>query len=219
MQQRTERLIAAVLEAVHALTTRARPSPYAKRWWTQDLTQLRRVYTHWRNRARAARHSGAARPDLEETAKGASKQYHDVIRQQKRKHWDDFLADNVNIWNAAKYLKTGNEAFGTVPALRRTDETATTNHGEQAEELLCTFFPPLLSHIDDEGHRPQRVPIEMLTITLEEVERQRHAANIWNAPGNDGLPVIVWKQVWPVFNDHVLALFRQSLEEGLLPSQ
>jgi exonuclease III len=80
-QQRTDRLMAAVLEAVHALTPRARPSPYAKRWWTQDLTQLRRVYTHWRNRARAARRSGAARPDLEETAKGASKQYHDAIRQ------------------------------------------------------------------------------------------------------------------------------------------
>jgi hypothetical protein len=78
--------MAAVLEAVHALTPRARPSPYAKRWWTQDLTQLRRIYTHWRNRARAARRSGSARPDLEATAKGASKQYHDAIRQQKRKH-------------------------------------------------------------------------------------------------------------------------------------
>jgi ribonuclease HI/exonuclease III len=218
-QQRTDRLMAAVLEAVHALTPRARPSPCAKRWWTQDLTQLRRVYTHWRNRARAARRAGAARPDLEETAKGAAKQYHDAIRQQKKKHWDDFLADNDNIWNAAKYLKTGNEAFGSVPALRRTDGTTTTDHGEQAEELLSTFFPPLPSHIDDEGHKPQRVPVAMPTITLEEVERQLHAAKSWKAPGDDGLPVIVWKQIWPVVKDHVLALFRQSLEEGSLPSQ
>jgi hypothetical protein len=208
-----------VLEAVHALTPRARPSPCAKRWWTQDLTQLRRVYTHWRNRARAARRAGAARPDLEETAKGAAKQYHDAIRQQKKKHWDGFLADNDNIWNAAKYLKTGNEAFGTVPALRRTDGTTTTDHGEQAEELLSTFFPPLPSHIDDEGRKPQRVPVAMPTITLEDVERQLHAAKSWKAPGDDGLPVIVWKQIWPVVKDHVLALFRQSLEEGSLPSQ
>jgi hypothetical protein len=35
--------------------------------------------------------------DLEETAKGAAKQYHDAIRQQKKKHWDEFLADNDNI--------------------------------------------------------------------------------------------------------------------------
>ena len=218
-QQRTDRLMAVVLEAVHALTPRARASPYAKRWWTQDLTQLRRIYTHWRNQARAARRTGVARPDLEEMAKGASKQYHDAIRQQKRKHWDDFLADNDNIWNAAKYLKAGNEAFGTVPALRRTDGTTTSDFEEQAEELLNTFFPPLPSSIDDEGARPQRAPVAMPTITLEEVERQLHAAKSWKAPGDDGLPVIVWKQVWPAVKDHVLALFRQSLEEGVLPSQ
>jgi hypothetical protein len=83
-QQRADKLMAAVLEAVHTLTPRARPLPYAKRWWTQDLTQLRRIYTYWRNHARAARRAGGTRLDLEETAKSASKQYHDAIRQQTR---------------------------------------------------------------------------------------------------------------------------------------
>lgn len=46
VQQRTDRLISAVLKAVYALTPRARPSPFAKRWWTTDLTELRRIYTH-----------------------------------------------------------------------------------------------------------------------------------------------------------------------------
>ncbi|RKK50681.1 hypothetical protein BFJ69_g18028, partial [Fusarium oxysporum] len=50
VQQKTDRLMTAVLEAVQALTPRAKPSPYAKRWWTHDLTQLRHVYTYWRNR-------------------------------------------------------------------------------------------------------------------------------------------------------------------------
>jgi hypothetical protein len=59
----------------------------------------------------------------------------------------------------------------------------------------------------------------MPVITLEEVERQLHAAKSWKAPGDDGLPVAVWKQVWPTVKYHVLALFQQSLEEGSLPSQ
>jgi hypothetical protein len=46
VQQRTDRLMSAVLEAVHALTPKTRPSPYAKRWWTTDLTQLRYIYTY-----------------------------------------------------------------------------------------------------------------------------------------------------------------------------
>jgi 3'(2'),5'-bisphosphate nucleotidase len=45
-QQETDRLMSAVLEAVHALTPKARPSPYAKRWWTANLTQLRQIYTY-----------------------------------------------------------------------------------------------------------------------------------------------------------------------------
>jgi hypothetical protein len=36
VQQKTDRLMLAVLEAVHALTPKAKPSPYAKRSWIPD---------------------------------------------------------------------------------------------------------------------------------------------------------------------------------------
>ena len=87
----------AVLEAVHALTPKAKPSLYAKRWWTTDLTQLRRIYIYWRNCTWTERRAGRTLVDLEETAKGAAKQYYNSIWQQKKKHWDEFIADNSNI--------------------------------------------------------------------------------------------------------------------------
>ncbi|OAA57836.1 Endonuclease/exonuclease/phosphatase [Akanthomyces lecanii RCEF 1005] len=191
------------------------------RTYTKNTTvTLRRVYTNWRNRARAMRRAGCTDYDLHDTAKAAAKQYHDAIRQQKKSHWENFLADHDNIWRAAKYLKSGKEtAFGKVPRLTRADGTRTSSNAEQAEELLTTFFPPLLQHIDEENDRPMRNAVPMPDLTLEEVHRQLMAAKSWKAPGQDGLPMVVWQQVWPVVQNQILALFQVSINEGVLPHQ
>ncbi|KAI2955870.1 hypothetical protein CBS147352_10986 [Aspergillus niger] len=118
------------------------------------------------------------------------------------------------------YLKSGEDAaFGKIPQLLRADETTTTDHTEQAEELLAKFFPPLPDNIDDEGTRLQRAPVEMLAMTIEEIERRLMAAKSWKAPGENGLPAIVWKMTWPTVKYRVLDLFQASLEEGTLPRQ
>jgi hypothetical protein len=81
--------------------------------------------------------------------------------------------------------------FGQVPQLVRIDGTTVADHKEQAEELLAKFFPPLPNDIEEEGARPQRAPVEMPAITMEEVERQLFKAKSWKAPGEDGLLAIV----------------------------
>ena len=220
VQQQTDRLMTAVLDAIHALTPKAKPSPYSKRWRTTDLTQLRRVYTYWRGQARSEHRLGRAAPELEREAKAASRQYYEAIRKQKKTHWDEFLADDANIWHAAKYLNSdGTTAFDKIPPLRRADETVTADKVEQAEELLATFFPPLPTAIEDEGPRPQRAPVAMPRLTMEEVERRVVEAQSWKAPGEDGLPAVARKEVWPAVKDRVLDLFQTSLDEGQLPSQ
>lgn len=184
VQEQTDRLMGTVLEAIHALTPRARPSAYAKRWWTRDLTQLRRVYTYHRNQARSQRRAGMTRPDLEHQARCVAKEYHDAIRQRQRAHWDDFLADTANIWKAAKYLQpSGAIAQDKIPPLVRGDGSQTRDKTEQATELLRTFFPPLPDVIEEKGERRQHDVIAMPNLTMEEVERSVFAAKPWKAAG------------------------------------
>lgn len=124
------------------------------------------------------------------------------------------------VWRAASYLKSGKEAaFGKVPRLTRADGSRTSSNAEQAEELLNTFFPPLPQHIDEENDRPMRNAVPMPNLTLEEVHRQLMAAKSWKAPGQDGLPMVVWQQVWPVVQNQILALFQASIDKGVLPHQ
>lgn len=220
-QGQADRLIQIVSEAVFALTPKSKPSPYAKRWWTRDLTQLRKSYTAHRNKARNQRRNGQADQRLENKAHKAAKIYHTTLRRQKKSHWEEFLAEESNIWSAARYLRPQKQgAFGKIPPLLREDGTYTESKSDLATELLKTFFPPLPSQINDEPTR-LRPPAELAwnELSTEEIKSKVFDASPWKAPGADGLPTIVWRQLWPNIQEEVTSLFRASIQEGTLPSQ
>ena len=106
-----------------------------------------------------------------------------------------------------------------MPPLRRADGSTTGGKADQAEELLATFFPPLPARIEAEGERPQRTPVPMPDLTLEENEEKVMAAKPWKAPGEDNLPAIVWKQLWHVVKYRVWTLFDSSIRDGVVPHQ
>jgi hypothetical protein len=220
VQRQADRLMQAVLGAVSSLTPKAKPSPYAKRWWTKDFTKLRQVYTTWRNRARAQRRGGEALPELERQARAAAKEYHDAIRKQQRLHWDEFLAEDTNIWKATRYLKPDDgSGWSKIPPLQKADGSMKTNTSEQAEQLLATFFPALPETIEDEGDRPQRQPVSMPALSVEEIESCLMKTKPWKAAGKDGLPAGVWRQIWPAVSESVRRLFQTSLDTGAIPRQ
>lgn len=99
----------------------------------------------------------------------------------------------------------------------RTDGSSTKDKAEQAAELLSTFLSPLPEVIEDEAPRPQRPAMSMPRLAIEEVERRVFAAKPWKASGDDGLPAVMWRQIWPVVKDRVLLLFQTSLDDGELP--
>jgi hypothetical protein len=110
-----------------------RPSPYAKRWWSVDLSMLRTNYTYWRNQASAARRVGQPDHTEEQRALLAKKDYFIAMKAAKKQHFDE--TDNV--------LKADLTAtFARIPTLVVQDRTIDSN-ADIAQALRQTFFPPL----------------------------------------------------------------------------
>lgn len=72
-------------EALEKHCPRTKPSPYAKRWWSADLTLLRKTYKSFRNVARSVRRA-TGRPDAtaEWEATIAKHRFHHTIRQVRK---------------------------------------------------------------------------------------------------------------------------------------
>lgn len=139
----SERLLQAVTSAIRRHCPVARPSKYAKRWWTADLTELRKDYTRKRNAARAKRRFGLPDDALEHEALLAKPIFHKTGRQQKKNYWLGFVADETNIWKAAKHLNPdGASSAPRIHAITTGQGLATLNTAI-SDELLASFFPPL----------------------------------------------------------------------------
>ncbi|KZV90370.1 hypothetical protein EXIGLDRAFT_562894, partial [Exidia glandulosa HHB12029] len=67
----------------------AKPSPFSKRWWTRELTDMRRLLKRLQRRARKRR---ATDQDME-AARDHCKAYHKAIRRAKLDHWREWLEE------------------------------------------------------------------------------------------------------------------------------
>lgn len=168
---------------------RAKPSPYAKRWWTRELSTLRDDFTMKRNRVTTLRRRGDDTTGVRLAAHMARRLYHDAIDRQKKEHWKEFLDDPENIWKAARYTKAANVAVA-VPDLVAGNRKYCTDE-EKADLLMSTFFPepPDLSESEESQrqNRCRRNKSSWPLLTKHEVERAIFRSSPDKSPGTDGI--------------------------------
>lgn len=219
IDQYSTHLVQSVQVALEQHVPVTKPSPYAKRWWTLDLSQLRREYTQLRNRARSARRWGGRDPALEGLATDARKRFHDTVKRQKECHWDDFLQNADNIWKAAKYLQPdGTGGFHKITCLKIRNRTVEDNK-ELSTVLLQEFFDGAgqAQMATTEAGSQGLVPLPWQPLTRDEVKDAIFRAQPYKAPGIDGIPAVGWKELWPVVGQWIFLLFEASLRAGRIP--
>ena len=64
-QGRCDRLLRAVSEIIQQMLPKAKPSPYTKRWWSRELSELRKKQSNLINRLRINRRQQFRNEQLE----------------------------------------------------------------------------------------------------------------------------------------------------------
>jgi hypothetical protein len=220
-------LTGTIVRATEELVPKTRPSPYMKRWWLLELTQIR---SEVRQLGRQAykRRNDPANP-AHEAYRSKRNTYANAIEKSKREHWENFLEgiDQKTVWTAHRYASADTTDGGCtrVPTLKqvRADGsilTAETNT-DKAAMLYSTFFPK-------PGNEGEAIPahfqyptpaFDYQPITDAQIRRAINKLNSFKAPGANGIPNIVWKQCANVLLPYIGPLFRSTFTLQIYPTQ
>jgi hypothetical protein len=200
---------------------KAKPSKRAKRWWSNDLTSMRKEYTRARNLARSRRRQGRRDDSLEIAAKIARHDFHHAIKKRKKEHWTEFLGESINVWKAAQYLDPDKRSsFGRITSIKGQEGEVIQDKARIAKGLLHSFLPePPIPQRPDYARNDAAEQLLSEKLTMDEIEKALFSASPDEAAGSDGLTVRVWKEVWSVLQQQIYTLFTTSLRLGKLPMQ
>jgi hypothetical protein len=109
------------------------------------------------------------------------------------------------------------ETWGCVPTLQ-TGTTQLIDNEDKAQAFLDSFFPEM----NQPDPRPQdatETELPWQPITELEIQRALNATKGTTAPGEDGLPMLVWKKLWSHLKGIITSVFSASLNLTYHPKQ
>jgi len=196
--------------------------PKSKRWWTKELTQLRRLAN------KLGRQSYNRRQDPRYIIHGkhtvAVKNYCRVLKQTKRQHWWDWLekAEDPDIWTA-HCLTTqirGDGGKARIPMLiHRTSEVeasanTNSNKGRVLAKVLFPEKPPADTALENCTY-PDQCESKGL-ITAEQIKAQLKKLKPFKALGPDGIPNVVLSKSADLIVARMLPIYKAMLDKSLM---
>src|SRR5579859_6755908 len=211
------RVTEAINRATEETTPRKKPSPFSKRWWNNDLTNVRKELNCLRNIHRRTN----SNIDCIEWKKKRN-EFNLMIKRAKYNTWREFVgaADEKTLWTIRKYMNSMPTQH-YIPTINR---TATTNE-EKAEQFRNVLLPSLASlpqantaDITDTAHTyPTPVPYNPI-ITIQQLERAIGKMAPDKAPGPDEITNRVLKRNFSALQPHLLTLAQACINTGHFPS-
>lgn len=220
-----DKLTKAIQETIDAVVPTTELSPHAKRWWSKELTQLRRNANKLGREAskQKSRPTHPIHGEYEE----ARKKYEREIEYSKKHHWRDWLekATDPDIWTAHKYISapSADGSKTRIPILTKTQDEVTTTantNEEKSEMLAATFFPTVsqdnTTHNVEETQVKKAKKCKMDRITRDQIRKHLKRLKPYKAPGPDGIPNIVLSKSADIILDRLFFIYDYMIENGAL---
>jgi ribonuclease HI len=222
LDHEVHRLVETTTTALDLHIPLQKPSPYSKRWFTPELkiqqviaNQLRRKWQE------SCANLGTTHPvtaALFQNMRQKRREWTRTIEKAKATHWKEFLdkAGEGHLWKAATYMRPRDQ-YSNIPTLNVGEEEVTNNE-DKAKAFLEAFFPKTAEAEEENSVAPtEDIPWE--PITELEIYRSLKAAKGTTAPGEDGIPTLVWKHLWEHLHRVITYLFTKSVQLGYYPDQ
>jgi hypothetical protein len=212
------RMLSSVIQkALRDSTPTKRSCPHPKRWWSKNLTRLRRRAAKLRNRHRHA-NNPHIRAALRNIWREAANEYTTAIRKAKESTWREFVenCDGKSIWDVKRYI-SNSAAFSNIPTLN--DGQAETFE-QMTQVFRKEFFPePPAANLSDINTTiyPREVNYNPI-ITPEQIQKAVGKVHPNKAPGPDGITNRVLQKALPEIEKYLLAIMQASLDLSHFPT-
>ena len=218
-------LNAAIASSIAEHVPLSTPAPFTKRWWTPQLSALRKK----KNRLSNLSYRWRGLPDHYAHAdhKATVKEYAKLIESTKKQHWESWLenASDRDLWTANKYASNPPSDGGKtrIPDLVFKEADGSSRHTNSNDEksiaLAESFFPPPPLH-PSIPHSAYPEPADFFSyFTRDHIKRVTRKLPAYKAPGPDGVPNVVLKESISVIINHLFFIFKAIFQLKVYPDE
>jgi Reverse transcriptase (RNA-dependent DNA polymerase) len=203
-----------ILEAANVSIPKTSNIAYSKPWWNNRLAELRKKYTYFCRKAKESKYSL-----FQEHVLNARNVYFNAIKEEKTKHWNQFLEkeDSQSIFKAFSYTKDYNSQV--IPSITNPSiKTLNSTFVDKCSTFRSTLFPkpPTSNSINLEQY--QENPAWNWPILSEIEVKEAYTSKIkGKTPGPDLITQEIISQAYLAIPDCFYSVYSILINKGYHP--
>lgn len=174
-------------------------------WWNEEITDLRRTCLRCRRKMTRARRRGMAEAETQEY-KEAKKKIKRAISKSKKKLWEE-LRQNVNNDPWGLGYKIVMKKLGSKNPISEIEDHI-------MENIINVLFP---THVVRADNTDEENTTGLTPFTIQELNTAARRLQNKKAPGPDGIPAEVIKEIANKRPEMLLNMYNSCLREGVFP--